>query len=496
MNLLAGLLILLCLIGSELIGARVAEDWIHRSLAVFLTAALVPATAFFQTTALLYKMQRENFSYAAKRSLCQRMTISHSLVWLSASCAIIWALRWQDIVRGNWQLDQWPLVDDLLILAPAIVSMVASWAVFYELQVAVLGPLRIGSGFDDPVVEAATSRVREFFRRLGNGLNQWLRQSSPRWEFVSIRFRVYFLMMLVPVCAVVLCRDLASTVTNWPEPVAAAVTIIGLAVIVLAFPFAMLVVWKNGPIVDSELRHQLWDVCNANRLRVLDIRTWHTGHQVVNAAVAGFFPWLRVIFLSDRLLQQFTPAEIQAVMRHEAAHIRRGHIPIRLFFIATPLMLLASQNWLVADGRQHNFQVLLGELNWTLSVDPLTVSVLIVELIGLLLTNRWLSHQIEFDADLSAIQSDYLPGDHPSSRPICCDRAKAMSDALLRLAELSPVDWNRATLLHPSLQRRVEFIRLVESDASVGDRFRHSLRIKQIGLAIGWSILTGITLLS
>ncbi len=495
MNLLAGLLILLCLIGSELIGAKVADDWVHRSLAVLLTAALVPAVAFFQTTALLYKMQRENFSYAAKRSLCQRMTISHSLVWLSASCAIIWALRWQDIVRGNWQLDQWPLVDDWLILAPAIVSMVASWAVFYELQVAVLGPLRIGIGFDAPVPEAAISKVGNFSRRWRNGLNQLRRHSRPRWEFVSIRFRVYFLMMLVPVSAVVLFRDLASTVTNWPEPVAAAVTIIGLAVLILAFPFAMMVVWKNGPIVDTELRHQLWNVCKTNRLRVLDIRTWHTGNQVVNAAVAGFFPWLRVIFLSDQLLQKFTPPEIQAVMRHEAGHIRRGHIPIRLFFIATPLMLLASQDWLVADGQHYNYQVLVGELNCFFSIEPLTVSVLIIEVIGLLLTNRWLSHQIEFDADLYAIQSDDLPGDHPSSRPICCDRAKAMSGALLRLAELSPTDWDRTTFLHPSLKRRIEFIQLVQSHSSAGNRFRRSLRTKQIGLAIGWSIFIGITLL-
>ena len=55
MNLLAGMLILICLVGSEMTGFKVAEDLWFRLLAVALAALVVPGLAFFRTAAAAAK---------------------------------------------------------------------------------------------------------------------------------------------------------------------------------------------------------------------------------------------------------------------------------------------------------------------------------------------------------------------------------------------------------------------------------------------------------
>ena len=49
--------------------------------------------------------------------------------------------------------------------------------------------------------------------------------------------------------------------------------------------------------------------------------------------VAGFVPPLRTLFLSDRILDELPSKHIAMVVLHEAAHLQRYHVPIRMIAV-------------------------------------------------------------------------------------------------------------------------------------------------------------------
>lgn len=467
MNVIAGILILLCLAGSELNGFEAADDIWIRLLAVMVTALVVPGMAFFQTAVLLRKMRSNDITFDAKRSLCQRMTACHAVVWLSASLAMIWALRWQDVVRGNWQLNQWPLIDELMILAPIVFSMVASWAIFYELQVAM-------SEIDGPRPKQSKFQFR--FWQQWKTINQTIR---PRLDFISIRFRLYFLLVLLPISLFVLARDLAAISSALPDSVASMMTGMSFIAVLVFFPLMILFIWKTSKIQPNVVRDELLLICKQHHLRVLDVRRWDTGNQVINAVVVGMVPRFRMILLSDGLLKHFEPNEVEAVLRHEAGHIRLWHLPTRLLFMALPLIALA-----ICDFQGFSFQADADNmLNWLGGPFLLPLTGLAIYV---LLTTMWLSHQMEYEADIYAIQSD-LDDDTqaaPSLRPICPERAADMRNTLLRLAAVSPSELDRRTFFHPSIRDRIDFIERVSESAPIAARFKVGFARRRLSLIL------------
>ena len=184
--------------------------------------------------------------------ILRRLSTCHSAVWLAASVAIIWAVRWQDVVRGNWNLDQWPLLDEIFILAPIVLSLAASWAIFYEIQ-GTLG-------------DEASSRIRF-------SLADW----KNRIAYVSIRFRIYILLIMIPISIAVLARDLEPWVRSMPNWGIGLSYAVGTLLVMAAFPFVILLIWQNRTINDQELKTELTATCEELKLHVYDIRVWKTG---------------------------------------------------------------------------------------------------------------------------------------------------------------------------------------------------------------------------
>ncbi len=474
MNIIVGFIIIASLIGSELHSSQPVDDAWSRLLAVLVMMTIVPGVAFFQTTILLKKIRLDSFSPERQRTLYKRMTLSHSAVWLSVSLAIIWAIRWQDVVRGNWRLNQWPVIDEAMIIAPLIVSMVASWFVFFELQSA------LESKANQPTPRPLRSphdwkaRLSELILRL-----------RPRIQFVSLRFRMYFALVLIPIFFFVMLRDVGDLVSGLPPHMSASIYGIGLLGMLLVFPFVLSLIWKTTPIEDADLRNRLQRICQTKRLNVFGIRNWKTGNQVVNAAVAGMVPYFRVILISDGLLAHFTKDEIEAVVRHEAGHLKLWHMPTRLFFLVFPLIAMA-----ISDSTRAEPVFAIESAQWSVAMLATLIG------IGLYfwLTTRWISHQMEFEADIYSIRSDEsLPPYSQQNRLICDDRAKDTMDALLRLAAISPAQFDRNSFFHPSIRRRIEFIKRVQSHPELAIAFKNafSRRKRIIGslvLATGFCI--------
>lgn len=452
MNLLIGFVIVVCLFCSEIQTAEVATDLWTRLIVVALVSLAVPGLALFQTLFVSQKLQNSDLPDTQRESMLRRLSVCHSAVWLTASLALIWAVRWQDVVRGNWNLDRIPLLDEAFILAPVVFSLVASWAIFYEIQKSI-----------DP-------NKRKLFD---------IGDLRSRIGFVSIRFRIYFLMVLIPVSVAVLARDLAPW-TNLLSPTEAiiAFTVAGFA-IMAGFPFLLLLIWRNRKFDDLELRSELITTCRQHRLFVHDVRIWKTGNRIVNALVAGTIPRFRIILLSDLLVSLFPKNELFAVVRHEAGHLRLWHLPIRIGFIALPLVALTTdeQNPLGLVNQLDEFFAQLG-----LPVGSGVGLIAIAYLGYLFFSLTWLSHKMEFEADIYSCQTYSHDQGCLVTDPVL---ARDMSDALLRLATITPSQFERPTILHPSIQERIHLIQEIQISPEKARLFCSSFaRRRRIVLAV------------
>ena len=79
----------------------------------------------------------------------------------------------------------------------------------------------------------------------------------------------------------------------------------------------------------GDLREQLVATAENAGVSIRDFFVWRTAGSLVNAAVVGFLGRGRYVLLTDSLLRHFTTREIQAVLLHEAGHVRRWHLPLR-----------------------------------------------------------------------------------------------------------------------------------------------------------------------
>ena len=440
MNLIVGFVILLCLVCSEIRSAEAATDlWTRMSL-VFVVAMMVPGLALLQTPFVTRRIQQTEIPDEQRDLILRRLSTCHSAVWLAASVAIIWAVRWQDVVRGNWNLDQWPLLDEIFILAPIVLSLAASWAIFYEIQ-GTLG-------------DEASSRIRF-------SLADW----KNRIAYVSIRFRIYILLIMIPISIAVLARDLEPWVRSMPNWGIGLSYAVGTLLVMAAFPFVILLIWQNRTINDQELKTELTATCEELKLHVYDIRVWKTGGQVINALVAGVLPKFRVILLSDELLNRFPNNELLAIVRHEAGHLRLWHLPVRIGFTILPLIALTIDE-----------QNPVGVLSWTESM--LTgvglpagtgLALLGVAYLSYLYFSiAWLSHKMEYEADIFSCQT---AGSQPKIDP---SLAADMHDALLRLASITPGQYEKKTLLHPCIRDRIQVVQVIASSPEKAEKFKRS----------------------
>lgn len=436
MNFLVGFVILACLIGSEICGASVTTELWQRILLVGLVSLSVPGLAFFQTLVIGRRFRQEDLGENQRESMTRRLSICHCVVWFCASLAIIVGLRWQDVVRENWNLDRFPLVDEICILSPILFSLVASWAIFYELQKTI-------NRSSAPV--PMRTRIKH------------------RLSYVSIRFRVYVLLVLAPIGLAVLLRDLSPLLIHFSP--ANQYLLLGVAGITatIGFPFLLLLIWRNRP-VEPELRSKLISICEQHRLQIRDVRIWMTGNQIVNALVAGVAPRLRFILLSDRLVNHFPENELLAVVRHEAGHLRLCHVPIRIAFIVLPLIALSLD--------ETNAIGLFSGLNEIVAATGLpaetTLAILSIAYIAYLFVSMsWLSRNMEYEADI------YSCNDLREGRPVTISKqyAQDMSDALLRLIAENPGQFQKRTLLHPSIEERLEVLKHIQNCPAKASQF-------------------------
>ena len=232
---------------------------------------------------------------------------------------------------------------------------------------------------------------------------------------------------------------------SWP--VYATLGWIGFSVLLArVFPTLLLpIFYKTTPLADEVLRARLLALCERAHLKALGVFRFDLGAETrkANAALAGVGGTRRVL-LSDTLLKEFSPEEIETVLAHELGHQHYRHI---LQF----LILSSLGSWIAFLLIQRSAPWWLSPLGLTGLSDIAGVPVLlaalsVLNLFALPLTNG-ISRHFEWQSDRYAVTLSRAP--------------QAFASALrklgaLNLADPAPPAWIEWLFFdHPAIGKRI-----------------------------------------
>ncbi|MEM7479152.1 MAG: M48 family metalloprotease [Planctomycetota bacterium] len=243
---------------------------------------------------------------------------------------------------------------------------------------------------------------------------------------------------LVPLFLIMTISDLMNSQMTAAIPfVLRILSCIGVVLLCLASYPTFLSFWMGCRDLDQpKLQMRIERLRNALGIRKCKVRIVSSNETWNSAAVVGWIPWGRQLWLGDGLVEHLTSAEIDMVVLHELAHIRLLHFFNRL--------LPALWSALIGTAVLLGLNILIGTL-WANGAAALVISSIVL-VVGL----AWVSRKCEYEADIWAagVAAENCEWAHG------CPKAAAES-LLSALCKLTPdTAANRVTLLHPSFLQR------------------------------------------
>ncbi len=374
----------------------------------------------------------------------ERLQLAAIWLWLAGSLAVIYLWDWPQIVRGEWDWSDWPLVDDLLVLMPVIGSLFLVWLTFY------------------------------FVERTAHRMRQSPQQHQTLLAYLAWQCRHYLAMALIPALVVLGLQDVSAHLgSKWNIVAASAhlswLVIPALVVMVVALPLLLRRLWPTMELPADELRSELEAISAQCQTPLTQILVWETNGRLANAAVAGVSRYCRILFLTDALLAQLAPTEIAAVVRHELAHLQRRHLILRLLLLTLPGLA-----WFA-------LQPLLGiELDLLSTSSPYSLAVSGIYLAYAAIVVGGYSKLLEYDADLAAVID--------AQGELNADSARDLIHALAVLQ--GPIGDSRFSWLHPATSARIRWIRRVLTMPADGIAYRGRLdQVARLIFAMTFALL-------
>jgi STE24 endopeptidase len=219
------------------------------------------------------------------------------------------------------------LLDEILILLPALLLPLWLWVAYYPIE--------------------RRFREADLIRRVDQGLS--IAPILTRGQFVLAQFRHQMAIVLAPLliilawteAAVMLWSRWGAELENLTGPWGPeALQFTGVAVIIVLAPLLIRLVLDTTALPPGELRDHLSAMCARHRVRVHELLLWRTFGHMINAAVMGLLAPVRYVMLTDALIESMPRPQVQAVMAHELAHVKKHHLPWLLAAAAATLILL------------------------------------------------------------------------------------------------------------------------------------------------------------
>lgn len=320
-------------------------------------------------------------------------------------------------------LDSIPLLNDsmslqaIVLLAPVVLMTMGTWSAEHRYGVLL--------GYTEP------------------GLSNHL---GTLWSIL----RGNLTWLVVPVLLLLAVGDLLTALPISSQSVTVVGAVLVVLFIPLGLPWIIRHLFKTDPLDQPTAQwiDSLLAAAGLNRTRVI---RWNTQGRTFNAMVAGFFPSFRTLVISDRLLDQLPRPQIAMVVLHEAAHLRRRHVPIR--------MLAVIPAWIAGTTVSR----IGGEAAWAMPVGTAVGIVLTMLLL------RWVAYRTEFDADVNACLMASRLHDHLVDLPRDYDTAAdTLALALYRVTHDQP-SARKPTWLHPGVADRVAWMRRMRREPTASN---------------------------
>jgi Zn-dependent protease with chaperone function len=223
----------------------------------------------------------------------------------------------------GWTVKELLTVRDLLLpgaefltLAPYLIAMLGSWALFYDAERA------LHLAHPDPSVR------NEFWSRRG---------------YVVFLLRHHLLMVFLPVLLVI---TQLGTLRVYPQLLdhtwAKLAAFAALFLVILFIPSLVPIVLGLKRMPASPLRDRLEATARRLGVRYRHLYIWDTRGNLATAMVTGLVPRFRQIVFTDLLLQTLTEDEIEAVFGHEVGHVRHGHLLYYAIFLLLSFLTLGA----------------------------------------------------------------------------------------------------------------------------------------------------------
>jgi Zn-dependent protease with chaperone function len=374
----------------------------------------------------------------------RRFALFAHLGWLLLA---LYALGWGATVHEEWMRcgDAKLPGAELLLLAPFLTGLVCSWALYHDVDVALR---RTSLCHDQPPLPG-------------------------RWTQVGLQARHNLLLLVPPLLLTVLQQ---TAVWFFPSlkndelllPLFAMTLLLGLFV---GIPWLLRVLLGLKSLPPGELRDRLLATAKRLRFRCTDILLWDTRNTTANAMVTGPLPWLRYVVLTDRLIQEMTPEEVEAVFGHEVGHIKHHHL---LFYFG---FLIASL--VVVVGAYNGLTTWLPGVRELVEAYEGLAQVPLLMLLGgyVFVVFGFVSRRCERQADIFGC------------RTVSC---AVFISALEKVAWLNGISRDRPGWLsswqHSTIARRVEFLERMNADPAVEPRFQRRVGLVKWGLLLGLGI--------
>ncbi len=393
-------------------------------------------------------------------------------------CAVL-SFGFLDVVRA-W-MGNWVLLDEAVALAPPLVVFVAGWWGFYPIE----------------------RRVHEalLVRALDEGLP--VHPMPSRLVYTLDKFRHQALIIIAPIAMIfawtetlnLLLAGAVGRMEVFRNPETAGIAMVALqalgviAILILA-PLFIRYLWSTRPLGPGPLRDRLEALCRAHGVRIRRMLVWRTHGTMINGAVMGLIGRLRYILLTDALLDSMAGPQIEAVMAHEVAHVRRRHLPWLMAALAASLGLGALAVGIPAA-------ILLSAIGAApggLMMRAIDAAALMASLAAGLIVFGFVSRKFERQADAFAVQhlSGMTKANCGRGVVVTPEAAEAMAGALQVVAELNHIPREKFTWRHGSISGRQSAIIGMIGEACDGLAIDREAKWMKWGAGIALVVVVGV----
>lgn len=238
----------------------------------------------------------------------------HQNRWQIAAIALfaiyIWGLHLPTFTQ-RWTLFRvFPTLEALLFLALFLLHLILVWIWAYPIQTKV---------FADPIDFRDYLRSQLFF-----GIPVYL-----PWLALSA---LMDLIMALPF----------EQPGKWLQTAAGQATMFFLFLSAAAIfgPFLIQKAWRCIPLEAGWMRDRIERLCSKAGFTHAEILYWPIyGGRMITAGVMGLVKRFRYLLVTEALLDQLRPDEIDAVIAHEIGHVKKKHLVFYLFFFAGYLLI-------------------------------------------------------------------------------------------------------------------------------------------------------------